>query len=99
MSTYIYSGPTTGLTLRASDGAHVERMLFHGAPVELPDCAEVRTLVALKRLSLQPDAVNVAPVPAAAPTVVQPSASDAPADAAAAASATATAPATKSKGA
>lgn len=61
MSTYIYSGPTTGLTLRGAAGEHVEKMLFHGTPVDLPDCEEVRTLVALRRLSPQADTANATP--------------------------------------
>lgn len=67
MTTYIYSGPTSGLTLRGEKGAKKEVMLFAGKHVDLPDCNEVKTLVALKRLT--PVAASAASAAAPAPTM------------------------------
>ena len=48
---YTYHGPFTGLTLY-QDGQHIERLLHDGAEVDLPpEHPDVRTLVALDRLT------------------------------------------------
>ncbi|MBO1856847.1 hypothetical protein J4G52_25235 [Burkholderia cenocepacia] len=87
MTTYIYSGPTTGLTLRGDKGAKTEVMLFAGKRVELPDCKEVKTLVALKRLKQVADDSTSATAPATAtapaPAAMTPVNEAAPAEAAA----------------
>lgn len=56
---YLYTGPTTGITIRGEKGEKIEKMLFKGKTVDLPDCPPVQTLIALKRL---------APVPASTTT-------------------------------
>jgi len=65
VNTYIYSGPTTGLTLRGEKGAKTEVMLFPGKQVQLPDIKEVKTLIALKRLTLVVPSAAPAPAPKA----------------------------------
>ncbi|MEX3614368.1 MAG: hypothetical protein VB141_11575 [Burkholderia gladioli] len=47
MPDYRYTGPATGLSF--ADGREV--LLFDGRTVNLPPCAEVDTLIALKRLA------------------------------------------------
>lgn len=90
MTQYLYTGPTTGITIRGEKGEKIEKMLFNGKTVDLPDCPPVKTLIALKRL---------APVPAATTEAGMSSASDAapvtsPASTSAATAGTATSTAT-----
>ncbi|MEX3629864.1 MAG: hypothetical protein VB138_10700 [Burkholderia sp.] len=51
MARYCYSGPPTGITI-----GNEEFMLHTGSEIDLPDCAEVETLLALKRLAILPPA-------------------------------------------
>ncbi|MEX3690090.1 hypothetical protein AB3X91_03545 [Paraburkholderia sp. BR14263] len=88
---YIYIGPATGITLN-DNGEKKEVLLFTGRKVDLPDCAEVKTLVAMKRLS--PVTVAAAPQTAATATAsssASASSSSTPATASAATATTASA--------
>lgn len=53
MKTYLYRGPTSGVSFDTKNGERIERMLFDGREVDLPDDHDVtQALITKGHLSL-----------------------------------------------